>query len=205
MSISAAFLEVAKWQARVGLLTPLPTFCVPCSCCETQWSLCPSKRCCSYAPRVWLREQIKAYSLKTVLWCSALLGKIGGCAPCTSICVSALLRSPWRNPQHGPCFTKYRQNIPLQLPRCGLCRTWHRSMPLVPVLCCVACTMWPSGLCCPAQIPNPAGNSANSSLQRSSSHPGPEVTQIMWPCPCRTVQKDIPLQTLFLFDCIYVI
>lgn len=133
MSISAAFLEVAKWQARVGLLTPLPTFCVPCSCCETQWSLCPSKRCCSYAPRVWLREQIKAYSLKTVLWCSALLGKIGGCVPCTFICVSALLRSPWRNPQHGPCFTKYR-TFPSSCH--GVAFAGHDTAPCLWCLCC---------------------------------------------------------------------
>lgn len=95
------------------------------------------------------------------------------------------------------------QNIPLQLPQCGLCRTWHRSMPLVPVLCCVACTMWPSGLCCPAQIPNLTGNSANSSLQRSSSHPGPEVTQIMWPCPYRTVQRHSLANTVsvWLYIC----
>lgn len=87
---SCSFLKSGSvrhvWDCR------LPIFCAPCS--EIHWSLCPSKRCCSYAPRVSLWEQIKAYSLKTLLSYSALFGKMGGCASCTFICVSALLGSP---------------------------------------------------------------------------------------------------------------
>lgn len=119
MSISAAFSKVAKWQSRVGRPTPLPTFCAPC-CCETQWSLYPLKRCSSYAPRVWLWEQIKAYSLKTLLvLCSSSWKNWWMCSLYLHLCFC----TAWKHVKEPSAWSlPYSvQNIPLQCLWCLCC------------------------------------------------------------------------------------